>query len=136
MARLEEARSELDAGRLGLEDLGVALEGRVRDLGLVTAAQLQAADPRALRFAFLLKDGEHSPPYQLGRALVMFQVTARQEPAPRPLALVRERVVQDYLTHYSSVVFRELSEELLAEAGFEIYTERLAEIGPIVASGP
>ncbi len=135
MARLEEARAELDAGRLGLEDLAASLGGRLRDLGLLTAARLQALDPVALRFAFQLEAGEHSPPYQLGRALAMFQVAARQEPVPRPLALVRERVVQDYLAHYSAPVFGELTGELLAAAGFELHAERLAEIGPITASG-
>lgn len=136
MGRLEQARSQLDAGRISLEDLAGSLGGKLRDLGMVTAGQLQTADPRALRFAFQLKSGEHSPPYQLSGGLVMFQVAARQEPAPRPLALVRDRVVQDYLTHYSAAVFSELSDELLTEAGFEIHGERLEEIGPIVPAQP
>ncbi len=136
MARLEEARAELDAGRIDLADLAQDLDGRLRDLGLLSAAQLQALDPLALRFAFQLEAGEHSPPYQLSRALAMFQVAARQEPVPRPLATVRERVVQDYLTHHSATVFRKLTDELLADAGFEIHRQRLREIGPIVGSAP
>ncbi len=125
---LGEARIELDAGRLELAGLAESLGGRVRELGLVTAAQLRAIDPQAPRFAFLLKPGEHSPPYQLGQALAMFRLEERLEPAPRPLAKVRDQVVRDYLEHYTPAVFEELSGALLDESGFRAYTERLTEI--------
>ncbi len=126
MARLEEARLELDAGRLELAGLAESLGGRVNEPALVTAAQLRAVDRQAPRFAFLLKPGEHSPPYRLGKALVMFRLEERQEPAPLPLSKVRDRVVRDYLEHYTPVVFQELSDALLDDAGFRVYTERLA----------
>ena len=133
MARLENARADLDAATTTLEDLAAKLGGEVHDLGLVTSVQLRTVDPRALQFAFLLKVGEHSPPYQLGQFLVMFRVDGREEPVARPLPLVRERVVQDVVNNNGPAVFGDLSESLLAEAGFELYEERLATIGPIVA---
>jgi parvulin-like peptidyl-prolyl isomerase len=129
MAKLEAARVDLDAGDLRLEDLASAHGGEVRDLGFASAAQVQATAPKAMRFVFLLQPGEHTPPYVRGKALVMFQVLERQDPQPRPLALVRDRVVQDYLTHYSVEVFEELSTELLEEAEFQVYSERLESLG-------
>jgi parvulin-like peptidyl-prolyl isomerase len=132
MARLENARADLDAGRLDLDAMAESVGGRVRDLGRLTAAQLQKIDGRALRFAFLLKTGEHSPPYQVGNFLVLFQVTQRQEPEPRPLARVRDQVVQDMLATSSAVLFRELSEQLLGEAGFRLFEEKLEGVGTIV----
>ena len=51
---------------------------------------------------------------------MLFQITERRDPEPQALALVRERVVRDYLDQNSSQVFRELSEEMLTEAGFEL----------------
>ena len=129
MARLEAAKPALDAGAQGLEELAARLGGEVDDLGLVSAARLQATDPRVQRFAFLLEPGQHSPPYRRDGSLVMFQVTERQEPEPRPLALVRGQVVEDYLTHRAAAVFEEVSDQLLAAAGFRIDRDRLAAIG-------
>ena len=134
MAGLETARAELDGGRLTLADLAERHGGQVQELGSVTAAQLQASDPRALRFAFRLDPGEHSPPYQLKGALAMFRVDSRQEPEPRPLATVWDQVVQDYLTNYSPQLFEEVSEQLLEEAGFRLYSERLTSLGPMLGS--
>ncbi len=129
MADLEAARQELDAGNQQMEKLATAHGGDVKDLGFVGAAQVQAMSPRAMQFVFLLKPGEHSPPYVLGKRLVMYQVVERQDPQARPLALVRDAVVQDYLTNYSAEVFAKLSEEMLEEAGFRVYDERLASLG-------
>ena len=84
-----------------------------------------------MRFVFLLRPGEHTPPYTQGKALMMFQVTERQDPQPRALALVRDEVVQDYLTHYAANVFEEITREILDEAEFRLYEDRLADIGPL-----
>ena len=134
MARLEAARQPLDDGQLSLADLAQELDGQVTDLGLVSAAQLQAAAPLALRFAFLLEAGEHSPPYRFQDGMEMFQVVSRQEPVPRPLALIRERVAQDYVANYGAAVFSELTDSLLTEADFRLYPERLADLGPLVVA--
>lgn len=129
MADLEAARADLDAATRKLEDLASMHGGEVKDLGFATAAQVQATAPRAMRFVFLLQPGEHTPPYVRGDRLVMFQVMEREDPQPRPLALVRDRVVQDYLAHYSVDVFEKLGDEMLEEAEFKVYEERLASLG-------
>ncbi|MEE4379418.1 MAG: peptidylprolyl isomerase, partial [Candidatus Competibacteraceae bacterium] len=117
-----------------LQSLAAELNGQIRDLGFVTMTGLRAIDPRALRFAFLLRPGEHSPPYSQNGSLVMFKVLARQEPDALPLAMVRDRVVQDYLTYYSPQVYEELAQQMLAEAAFRLYPERLAGISPLTAN--
>ncbi len=120
MATLEEARTELDAGKLDLNTLAERHGGTVEEIGPITGAALRGQDPAAMRFAFLLKPGEHSPPYTTQRHLTLFKVSERREPEPRALALIRDRVVRDYLTQNSGPVFRQLSEERLSEAGFEL----------------
>ncbi|MEM7349702.1 MAG: peptidyl-prolyl cis-trans isomerase [Acidobacteriota bacterium] len=134
MAELEGARADLDGGRTNLQALADRHGGEVRDLGTVTGAQLQAVDRGALRFAFRLEAGEHSPPYQSAGKLVMFRVDSRQEPEPRPLATVWDQVVQDYLTHYSPSLFAEVSDRLLEESGFRLYRDRLTALGPLVGA--
>jgi hypothetical protein len=129
MADLEAVRQDLDSGARRLEELATAHGGTVKDLGFLGAAQVQAMAPRAMQFVFLLKPGEHSPPYVQGKQLVMFQVVERQDPQARPLALVRDAVVQDYLSNYSAEVFDKLSQEMLEEAGFKVYENRLATLG-------
>ena len=62
----------------------------------------------------------------------MFQVVSRQEPVPRPLARVRERVARDYMANHGPALFAELTDSLLTEADFQLYTERLAGVGPLV----
>ena len=130
MARLESAKAELDAGDLQLDALASTHGGEIKDLGFVSAADVQILAPRALQFIFLLRPGEHTPPYSVGSSLVMFQVEERREPQPRPLALVRDQVVGDYLSHYSGSVFQQLGDQLLEENDFEIFTERLARMLP------
>ena len=60
----------------------------------------------------------------------MFRVDERQAAEPRPLATVWDQVVQDYMANYSQQLFDELAEQLLEEAGFRLYSERLASLGP------
>lgn len=118
MARLERARADLDAGRLDLDQIAGETGGTVQELGPVTAAELQRVDDRALRFAFLLKPGEHSPPYQLANDLVLFQIVEREEPRPRPLARTRDRVIRDILENDAAGVLQELAQQMLDQAGF------------------
>jgi len=136
MAQLEAAKTDLDRGTLQLEDLATSYGGEVKDLGVVSAAQVQSFAPRAMRFVFLLKPGEHSPPYASGESLVMFQVTERQDPQPQALALVRDEVVQDYLTHHAPGIFQELTDEMLQAAEFRVYHERLVGFGPVAPTFP
>lgn len=136
MAVLEAARSSLDAGQQTLEELAEKYSGEVVDLGFLSAAQFQAMAPRAVGLVFLLKEGEHSPPMTRGEVLVMFQALAREDPQPRALALVRDQVVEDYLTHYSADVFAEMTNAMLEEAEFRLFPDRLAKIKPGVKPTP
>ncbi len=134
MAELENARAELDAGGSTLASLAQRLGGELRELEPVTAGQLQVADPDALKFAFQLKSGEHSPPYQRRGKLTMFRVDERQEPEARPLATIWDQVVQDYVANYAPQLFEDVSQQMLDEAGFRLFRERLSELGPLVGS--
>ncbi|MEM6794390.1 MAG: peptidyl-prolyl cis-trans isomerase, partial [Acidobacteriota bacterium] len=125
---LERARGPLDAGAETLEALAERYGGKVEDLGTLSAERIQALAPRALRFLFTLEPGQHTPPLTRGKALRVFKVLGRQEPQPRPLALVREAVVRDYLTHHSAQVFEQVTDQLLEQAGYRLFEDRLAGV--------
>ncbi|MEM7482991.1 MAG: peptidylprolyl isomerase, partial [Acidobacteriota bacterium] len=120
MARLEAARKALDAGTLTLQDLATELGGEVESTGWVSLGQLAAGDRRAVQFAPLLRPGEHSPPYVAGPVMTLFAVRDRVEPEALPLAAVRQPVIDAYLEQHGRRLFRELTDELLAEAGFTL----------------
>lgn len=118
MSELEAAVSKLDSGELTLAMIAERYDGVLEEIGPVTSAQLQRRDPGALAFAFRLQPGRHSPPYSHGPQLRLFRVTAREEPRPQPLALVRDQVLRDFVAQNSASIFDQLSKELLAEAEF------------------
>ena len=125
MNYLELARPRLDRGEITLQDLADELQGELVSTTALSAARLSVLDPRAARFAFVLNEGMHSPPYRFNEGLSLFQVTKRIEPVVQPLAVVRPRVVEDYLQYYSSDIYRELSEALLNDHAFELVSEHL-----------
>ncbi len=129
MARLERARDALDRGELNLEALARELDGAVRQVGPISLVQLQAVDPPAVRFAALLKPGEHSPPYRAAAGLSMFAVIERVEPRPLPLGRVREQVIDALLEQRAAQLFEQIASEMLGAAGFEIVESALAELG-------
>ncbi|MEM6455134.1 MAG: peptidyl-prolyl cis-trans isomerase [Acidobacteriota bacterium] len=132
MAQLEAAVPALDAGAQTLENLAASLDGAaaVATLPALTPRQLAMRDPGAVRFATLLQPGEHSPPYRTGEQLAVLRLDAREEPAPLPLARVRDAVVEDLIAQQSTALFAELADTLLAEADFRLREENLAQLTP------
>lgn len=125
MARLEQVRPELDDQTISLQQLSDELNGETRTTGFIDAARLRSLDPTAARFAFVLKLGQHSPPYRIPGFLTLVKVLERKEPELQPLVLVRERVVEDYLRNYAADVYAALSQQLLQEHEFELATDIL-----------
>ncbi len=125
MARLENARVQLDQGEVTLQNLSDEMNGEIRDTGMLNATHLATLDPQAARFAFVLDVGTHSPPYRVPEGLSLFKVTDRREPAIQPLAMVRPQVVNDYLENYSVSIYEELSDALLDEHEFELARQYL-----------
>ncbi len=125
MARLEQARSELDDGTLELAAVASELGGRIEEPEWLTLREMAKLGPPAVRLAVDLKAGEHSPPYQTATSLELLEVLERREPEPLPLASVLDQVRAAYLEDHRQELYREWLEETLAEAGLVIYQDRL-----------
>ena len=136
MAELEEARLALDNGDLELAVFGDIFGGTLQTLGPLNTRQLQHRDPRGLRFAFALQPGEHSPPYRLDKAIVMFKVLERFEPTPVPFEKARRRVIADMLEKHRPRLFGELMESTLEAAGFRIMDDAMESLAPAAPSEP
>ena len=131
MAYLEVAKLKLDTEQTDLQQIAAEQGVELQDTAWLTAAELQKIDLRSVRFAFFLEPGEHSPPYRSDDDhLVIFRVLERQEPVPIEFAAARDRVIQDYASHYAQKLFQEISTELLEQANFKIFAERLTDFQP------
>lgn len=136
MASLENSLPALNASELTLEALAQENGGRIQELREQTLAQLRAADPKAVQFAFALQPGEHAPPYSLGQNLILFRLDERREAEPRAFDEVQIEVAQDYLRLERQALYKSLSDEVLTEANFDIKSAELARGGRLLARLP
>ena len=127
-AEIEAIRADLDEGLKTLEELAERYSGAVQDLGFVTSGQVQMMAPRAMRLLATLEKNQHTPPFTRGGNLRVFKMMERQDPTARPLALVRDEVVEDYLTHHAAEVFETLSDTLLEQAEYRLFLDRLDRV--------
>jgi hypothetical protein len=126
MAELEGLVPELDAGEVDLDELARRYGGEVEDLGRKTLVELSAIEPKIVVYASTLAAGRHSSPYLGGDGLEMLAVVDREEPAPLPFLQVRDQVRAAYLQRHGGVLYGALVDEVLDQAGFRLFEERLA----------
>jgi hypothetical protein len=128
MARLEQARPQLDRGQLTLGALAAELGGTVEEAGWQTLDQIARGGPRGAELASGLAAGRHSPPYRNGDQIEMLMVSERREPAPLPFERVREQVRTDFVFTHLHEEYSNLVKEVLAEKGFQVAREPLEEL--------
>ncbi|MEM8962308.1 MAG: peptidyl-prolyl cis-trans isomerase [Acidobacteriota bacterium] len=133
MARLEAARSRLDAGTSTLEELAGSNGGVIETRERQSISQLRAQGPRAVQFAFALAPGQHSPPFSFDGAILLFRLDDRFDAEPRPFETVRREVLDDYLSLSSQELYREFRDELLADNGFRLDRDALAQSARLLA---
>ncbi|MEM9552792.1 MAG: peptidyl-prolyl cis-trans isomerase [Acidobacteriota bacterium] len=121
MARLERERDALNQRSTRLADLAAELGGQVRATGPLPLDALRVSDPAAVPLVTRLEVGEHSPPYRSAGDVAMMRLIDRQAPEPLPFDAVRDHVIDEILARDTAALFRELSEDLLAEADFELH---------------
>jgi hypothetical protein len=124
MALLERAAEE----SVRLDDLQAQLGGAVEELGWLTLPRMRALHAELPQRIAPLQPGQLASPIRLGGNLEMFELSERREPEPPPLEQVRDEVASAYLRQYASEVYAGYEAERLAEAGFELSSERLAEL--------
>ena len=126
MSELEEAHRDLNEGSIDLDDLAKRLDGQIEELGPIPVIRLAQADPKAPSFALTLQVGEHSPPYRLGQdEIAIFRLSDRLEPRQLAYPMVRKQVLEHYLENYSAQVYKEVSDQILTDADFTLYRDRI-----------
>ncbi len=134
MTRLERATTDSGAAGQRLAAAAADLGGEIEELGWKTLGELARLDRRWARLAAGLSAGELSAPLSAESAVEMLEVQARREPEPLPFATVLERVRAAYLENHRQDLYREWLDETLAEAGLEVFLERLEGLGAALAA--
>ncbi len=115
MSILESNIEELDSKKLTFEQLAQTYNGRIQSLGWKNSAQLASIDPKILKYAFVLNEDEHSPPYTNKSFYSILKLIKRKEPVEQPLAVVREQVINEYIKNHSAEIYTEISKDLLKD---------------------
>ena len=136
MARLERARTELDAGRQDFARLAAEVGGTVSEPAWEAPTQLALREKSAAPPAAALKPGRHSPPYRNGDRLEMVRVLERDEPQPVPFERVRDWVRMDFLVSHRHEEYAALAQEVLSGRRFEVVRPDLEAMlkRPVAAS--
>ncbi len=135
MIRLETARADLDAGKRTLAAEAEALGGQIEAADWQTLDQIRGRAATAAKLAVELDVGAHSAPFRYRDALHVLRVEARREPVLRTFEAAVGPVVADYLEHHGTEVLAAYREGLLADGGFESFSERLAAFSAEASSG-
>lgn len=125
MRELEEARRELVAGKLTLDEAARRLGGRVEEIGWREAMRLEGLEDKERRYVLDLESAGYTVPYQRERSLRMIQVVERKDPVRRPYEQVRDEVVAAYLKEKRSELLETAAERVLADARFRFFEDRV-----------
>jgi hypothetical protein len=125
MRELEQARGEMVAGKLTLEDAAKRLGGRVEEIGWRDAVRLEGLGDKERRYVLDLETTGYTVPYQREGGLRMIQVAERQEPVRRPFEQVRAEVLAAYLKEKRKELLDAAMERVLGEAHFRFFEDRV-----------
>ena len=121
MNRLEELHRRSAAGEnVVLESAAAELGAAVTDLGWVDFAALKSLPQKVRIYLFGVAGTGLTIPFQLGDSLRLIEVVGRREPEPLAFEEVREAVARDYFARHGQEVYRQMVDEMLAAADFEL----------------
>jgi len=119
MAALELLRERLIDGELTLEAAAAEIGGEVADLGWKEPSALTSNER-----TYLLELGGvgFAIPYvHEEQEIRLLQVEAREDPRPLAFAQARERVLEEYLHRNRRALAEQVTEQILAEAGYRFH---------------
>ena len=122
MAALEEAAAD---NGVGLDSLQKEFGGELEELGWLTQQQLRMVNVKLPSRVAAVNGEALIAPLRVNDVLEIYRVNGRQDPEPRPLQAVIDRVASAYLRQYTSEIYKGLEADLLERANFELYPERL-----------
>jgi len=125
MARMEAASA---AESPGLDALQIETGGKIDDLGWNTLRQMSGISPKLPTLVSPANDGELVAPLNTDQGLALFQVVARREFEPRSFEEAKDAVANAFLRQYTSEEYDGLERDILDNARFELFPERLSTL--------
>jgi parvulin-like peptidyl-prolyl isomerase len=125
MAALERLRERLIAGQIDLDAAASQMGGEVEDLGWKDFDKLRDVPAKARTYLLELGGVGFTIPYPNGDGLQLLEVEEREEPRPLSFDEARERVRGEYLRRNQRALSEQVTEEILAGAGFRFDEEAL-----------
>ena len=117
MPTLEISREKLDENEITLEELANDNNGKTIISGLMETQQLSKLNKNITRFASDLKIDRHSAPFTNNGYYNIIKLIAKTTEKSKPLSLIREKVVNDYIKNYKAQIFTDMTKP---------YTEQLS----------
>ena len=115
MPVLESSIDPLDNGQVVFDKFAEQYEGKIQNLGWKNTHQLAIIDKQILKYAFLLKVNEYSPPFTNAKFYTILKLIDKKEPVIQELSQVRQQVMKDYMANNSALIFSKISLELLKD---------------------
>ena len=119
MPMLENNTHDLNTGAATLLSLADKYQGStLRQLGLQSVNDLATISPKFGEFTFTLEVSQHSAPFTDDNSYFIAHLIDKKPAKKRPLALVREQVLDAYINDNKTFIFAEISESLLQDLSF------------------
>lgn len=122
MVRLEAAAQQVTP----LEQLRRELGGEIEDLGLRTAEQLRAINPKLPFLVAPLEPGALTAPYRTATTLEIGEVVERLEGEPLPFDEALDQVAAAYVRQYTREVYEQVEREIVSSVDLELLPDQLA----------
>ncbi len=118
MPELEIAIVDLNNEQIQIEDLAEKYEGKVLSLGFKNHDELKRINPSIVKFAYQIDVNDHAPPFTNNGFYNIIKLLGKTKPEIQPLAIIRDKVVEDYINNNMQLLYTNVTQELIN--GYEI----------------
>jgi hypothetical protein len=115
MPVLESAVKELNSTEIQLEDLADKYNGKVMSLGFRGHQELKRINPSIVKYAYQLEIDHHTPPFTNNGHYKIIKLMDKTKPEIQPLAIIREKVVEDYINNNMQFLYAEVTQDLIKD---------------------
>ncbi|MCP4898170.1 MAG: hypothetical protein GY906_14450 [bacterium] len=125
MAHLESLRTEMMAGKTGLDEVARRIGGIVTEIGWTSVDQLERFDPKVRTYVLEVQETGPTVPFQLNHVLHIIEVAERNRPTQMNYEDSRDRVVEDFATRHRQRLYRKVVDRLLKRASYRFHEENV-----------
>ncbi|MAS92938.1 MAG: hypothetical protein CMO55_07040 [Verrucomicrobiales bacterium] len=136
MARLEQAKLDLESGSTDWETVAKSVNAEYQDWGWFNTRKLFQYDRKAATVAFGMEKGEISAPYTYSGTIRMFAVQASEAPEAPYFDRVRNQVTSVYIENNSQKVYAKVEKEIMEKYNYQVFPENFPTPAEILDSEP